>query len=83
MMAHAFVPVEVVFRASIIYPSLTMALDGEYLTFRHGDNWETYHLRAGDAELVACSPRALPSVELLEHVRATAVAYAELLAAAA
>lgn len=83
MMAQAFVPVEVIFRASVTTPGLTMALDGEYLTFRYGENWETYHLRASNAELVACSPRAFPTVAVLEHVRACAQAYAELLAAAA
>lgn len=83
MMAQAFVPVEVIFRASTITPGLAMALDGEYLTFRYGESWETYHLCAGNAELVACSPRAFPTVGLLEHVRATAQAYAEQLAPAA
>lgn len=76
-MAHAFVPVEVTFRESIIHPGLFMARDGQYMTFRYEESWETYELRAGDAELVACSPRAFPAVALLEHVRATAVAYAE------
>ncbi len=82
-MSQALFPVEVIIRQNTMQPGLAMVLDRDRLTFRYGEKWETYHLRAGDAELVACSPQAFPTVALLDHVRATALPYANELTAAA
>lgn len=66
-------------RRSRQHYGLVLELRGQRLTFRHGIAWETYMLKSGGAELVACSRRGFARYELFDHVRGVAQAYAEAL----
>ncbi len=63
-------------RQSNRFPGLTLELNAPYLVFRHGKTCEVFHLADGDAELVACSREGYRDLDMLEHVRGVALAYA-------
>ena len=68
-------------RRSRLYPDLVLQLDPPFLTFRRGRAFEVFKLEAGDPRLVACSPRGYGELDIFEHTRAVAIAYAEALEA--
>lgn len=68
-------------RQSQRYPGLVLELDPPFLTFKQGRAFEVFKLKDGHPELMACSPRGYSRLELFEHTRAVAIAYAEALAA--
>lgn len=68
-------------RRSQRYPGLVLELDPPFLTFKQGRAFEVFKLKAGNPELVACSPRGYGELDVFLHTRDVAIAYAEALAA--
>lgn len=68
-------------RRSERYPGLVLEFDSPFLTFKQGRAFEVFKLKDGHPELMACSPKGYGELELFEHTRAVAIAYAEALAA--
>lgn len=63
-------------RQSSRFPDLTLELIAPYLVFRHGKTCEVFYLCNGEAELMACSRGTFHDLDMYEHVRAVALAYA-------
>lgn len=68
-------------RRSQRHPGLELVLDFPFLSFKLGQAFEVFKLEGGHPELVACSPRGYGKLEVFEHTRNVAIAYAEALTA--